>query len=103
MPPGELPQALATLAVILDSRVVHHHGTAADLPAFEAGPPHSAAHPFDDESSLELGDGADNHADGPAQRSAGVDIFPERDELDLEPGQLIQDFEVMFYRSRDPV
>ena len=58
---------------------------------------------FGEKVALEFGDRADDDDDGPAQRSAGVDIFPERDELDLEPGQLIQDFEVMFYRSRDPV
>ena len=40
--------------------------------------------------AFELGDGADDDDDGPAQRAAGVDIFPEADELDSDPVQLVE-------------
>jgi hypothetical protein len=59
--------------------------------SFELGAPHAGAHPLDDQIPFQLGDGADDHHHRPPQRSAGVDIFPEADELDLEMIQFIQD------------
>src|ERR1035441_4986683 len=65
----------------------------ADVPAFEASAPHAGAHPFDDEVALKLSDGADDDHDGSAQRTAGVDLLPERDELDAYPVQVVEHIE----------
>ena len=56
----------------------------ADVPAFEASAPHAGAHPFYDEIALEFGDGTDNDDHCPAEWSAGVDVLPEANELDVE-------------------
>ena len=86
---GDLAQALAMLAVAYDRGMVQHQRIAADVLAFEAGAPHAGAHPFDNEVALQLSDGADDDHDGPAQRTAGVDLFAETDELDAYPVQVI--------------
>ena len=79
---GDLPDALATLTVLLDGGVVQYQRSSADVLAFEPGAPHAGAHPFDDQVAFQFGDGADDDHDGPAQRAAGIDIFPEADVLD---------------------
>ena len=83
---GDLPDALATLVVLLDGEVVQHQGSPADALTFETSTPHTGAHSLNDQASFELGDGADDHDDGPSQRTTGVDIFPETDILD--PGTI---------------
>ena len=87
---GDLAQALAMLAVAYDRGMVQHQRIAADVLAFEAGAPHAGAHPFDDQVALQLSDGADDDYDGSAQRTAGVDLLPERDELDAYPVQVVE-------------
>jgi len=62
----------------------------ADVPAFEASAPHACAHSLDDEVALKLCDGADDDHDGSAQRSAGVDLLAETDELDAYPVQVVE-------------
>src|ERR1017187_3644775 len=94
----DLAKALALASVALDSGVVQFQRIAANVAAFEACAPHAGAHSFDDQIAFKLSDGADDDDDGPAQRAAGVDVFPERDELDLEPTQLVQDVEVVLHR-----
>src|ERR1700731_3345623 len=70
-------QALATLTVLQDGGAVQHKRLAADVLTVETSAPHAGAHPFNDQAALEFGDGADNHDDGPAQRSGGIDVLPE--------------------------
>ena len=79
---GDLAEALALAAVSLDCGVVQYQRIAADVLAFEPGAPHAGAHPLDDQVAFQFGDGADDDHDGPAQRAAGIDIFPEADVLD---------------------
>ena len=98
-----LTKALTLASVALDSGVVQFQRVAADVAAFEACAPHAGAYPLDDQVAFEFGNGADDDNDGSSQRPAGVDVFPEGDELDLEPAQLVQDLEVVFHRSGDPV
>ena len=100
---GDLARALPLAAVALDGSIVECQWLTADMLAFEAGAPHAGAHPLDDQVAFEFGDGADDHDDGPAQRSAGVDIFPKTDVLDPYPVQFVQDVEKVFDRPGDPV
>ena len=79
---GDLSKALAPLTVLLDSGTVQYQRLAADVLTFETSAPHAGAHPFDDQAAFKLGDGADDHDDGAAQRAAGIDVFPEADVLD---------------------
>ena len=88
-----LAKTLSLAAVSLDGGVVQFQWMAADVTAFEASAPHAGAHSLDDEVALKLSDGADDDYDGSAQRSAGVDLFPERDELDAYPVQVVEHIE----------
>jgi len=62
-----------------------------------------ARHPLDDQATLQLSDGADDDDNRPAQRTAGVDLFAEGDELDVQPVQLVQHIEEVLRGSSDPV
>jgi len=93
--PGDLADALALAAVILDGSIVEFQRSTADTLAFETGAPHAGAHPLDDQASFEFSDRADDDNDGPAQRAAGVDIFSERDELYLQSVQIVENREEM--------
>ena len=103
MPFCDLPDALATLTVLSDRKVVQYQWSSADALAFQACAPHAGAHPFDDQVAFQLGDGADDDHDGPAQRAAGIDLLPERYELDIESVQLVQHFQEMPSRTGDPI
>ena len=72
-------------------------------PAFELGPPHAGAHPLDDQTALQLRDRTDDDHDRPAQGPAGVDLFAEADELDVEPDQFVQHLEEVLHRPGDPI
>ena len=86
----DLSDALTTLTVLLDSGIVQYEGGPSDTLAFEPCAPHAGAHSFDDQVAFEFGDGADDDYDGAAQRTAGVDLLPERDVLDAYPIQLVE-------------
>src|ERR1035437_6333173 len=90
---GDLPDALATLTVLLDGDVVQHQGSAA----------HAGAHSLNDQASFELGDGADDHDDGASQRTTGVDIFSEADIFDSCPIQFVEHIEEVLHRPGDSV
>jgi len=100
---SDLAKALAMLAVFLDSEVVEYQRLAPDVLAFEPCAPHAGAHSLDDQVAFKLGDFADDDNDGPAQRAACIDIFPEADVLDLEMIQFVEDIKVVFHRPGDPV
>src|ERR1035438_10483496 len=93
-----LSKTLPLGAVMLDPGVVELQRVVADVAAFKAGAPHAGAHSLDDQVAFEFGDGADDDYDGPAQRAAGIDIFPEADVLDLQPVQLVQDLKKVLHR-----
>ncbi len=101
--PGDLAQALAVLAIPNDSLAIQVERWTADVLAFKPGAPHAAAHPFDDQAPLELGDRADDDDDGPAQRPASVDLLAEADELDVQPVELVQHFEEVTSRAGDAI
>ena len=88
-----LAKTLSLAAVSLDGGVVQFQWMAADVTAFESGSPHACAHSLDDEVALKLCDGADDDHDGSAQRSAGVDLLAETDELDAYPVQVVEHIE----------
>ena len=100
---GQLAQALAAFALPQDGVVIKLERLAADMPAFEPGAPHAGADPLDNKVALEFGDGSDDDDHGAAQRPAGVDLFSEADELDVQPIQIIQHIEEVLYRPGDPV
>src|ERR1035437_6326021 len=86
----QLAQALTVLPAAEDCRSIEDQGLPSDVSPFELGPPHAGAHPLDDQATLELGDGAHDHHDRSSQRTTGVDLLAEADELDIEPAELIQ-------------
>ena len=103
MPFGDLTDTLAVLTVSLDGEVIQDQGSSTDLLSFEPGTPHSGAHSLDDQIAFQFSDGADDDHDSPAQRSAGIDVFPRADVLDLETTELVQDLEEMLDLPGDPI
>ena len=89
----DLAQALAELAVATDGFPVEVQRLATDGAAFEPGPAHAGPDPFDDQVAFEFRDGPDDDHDGAAQRAAGVDLFAETDELDVQAVERVQDLE----------
>src|SRR5665213_3364439 len=87
----------------MDGRLIENKRLTSDLAPFELGAAHACPHALDDEAALQFSDGPDDDYNGPAQRSAGVDLFAEADELDVQPVQLVQDFEEVLNRPGDPV
>lgn len=100
---GDLGQTHAAGSIAENGRSVDIEWTAADVSAFELGAPHAGAHPLDDKISFQLGDGADDDDHGAAEWTAGIEIFPEADVLDVQPVQLVEDFEEVTSRSGQPI
>jgi hypothetical protein len=103
MPSGDLSDALAALAVLLDGEVIQHERSPADPLAFKTGAPHAGAHSFDDQRAFEFCDGTDDYYDGATQWAASIDIFPEADVLDTYPIQLVEHIQEVLDRPGDPI
>ena len=91
--PGDRTKAVAMAPVAQDSVTIESKRGPADVPAFEPCAAHAGTDPLDDQVAFELGDGSDDHHDGPAQRAVRIDRFTEADELDAEPVELVQHLE----------
>ena len=100
---GDLAQALPVLVIEPDSVAIQFQRSASDVATFEAGAPHAGFHSFDDQVSFQLRNRADDDHDGAAQRTAGVDLLAEADELDVEPVQFVQHLEEVLHGTGDPV
>ena len=100
---GDLGQAHAVVTVSEDGGPVDIQRPPPNLPAFEPGPPHAGPNPLHDQTALELGDGADDDDDGAAQRPAGVDVFSERNELDVEVAELVEHLDEVLDGAGQPV
>ena len=90
---GDLTQALALLPVTLDSLPIQFQRTASDGTAFELSSPHTGTDSLDDQAAFEFSDCSDDNYDSPTQRSAGVDLFSEADELYVQSVEIIQHIE----------
>jgi hypothetical protein len=98
-----LAKALTLVAIAQDAGAIEIEWLTPDGTAFELRPSHAGAHSLDDQVSFQFRDGSDDDYDGATQWAAGVDLFAERDELDVEAVQLVQSFKEVFHRSGDPV
>ena len=103
MTASDLAKALSAAAISADRFTIESKWHAPDVPAFEPGTAHAGFHSLDDQITLEFCDRSDDHDQGAAQRAACVDLFAERDELDCETAQFVEDFEEMLYRTGDPI
>ena len=99
----DLAKTLSAAAIRTDCIAIENQGHATDVPALEPGPAHAGFHPLDDQIAFELGDRGDDYHDSPAERPAGVDVFPEADELDVETVEFIEQFEVVLHRPGDSI
>ena len=95
----QLAKALTLVAIAQDADAIEVEWLAPDGTAFELRPSHAGAHSLDDQVTFQLGNGSDNHHHRTTQWAAGVDLFAERDELDVEAVQLVQSFKEVFDRS----
>jgi hypothetical protein len=90
---GDFCQAHPAVSVQQDSRSINVQRTTSDLTVFEAGAPHARTYSLDDQIPFQLGDGTDDDDNGPAERPAGINIFPEADELYAEVVQFVEHFQ----------
>ena len=90
---GDLAKTPALLAVSMDLLAVEFQRTTSDGAAFELSSPHTGTDSLDDQAAFEFSDRSDDDDDGSTQRSAGVDLLSEADELDVQPVQIVQDIE----------
>ena len=100
---GDLSDGLTAVPVVEVSIAIYIQRRSADAAAFETCAPHAGADTLDDQVAFEFRERSDDHDDGTAQRAAGVDIFTERDELDVEPVQLVEHFEEVPHRAGDSI
>ena len=100
---SDLSDGPATLPIAEDFFAIDFKRPAPDMRAFETSPSHSGPDAFDDQASLEFGDGSDDDDDGSSERTARVDALAEADELDAEPVELVQNFKEVPGRSGDTV
>ena len=88
--PGYLTETLPEMAITQDGLSIQNECGATDGSAFQFGAPHAGADSLDDQVAFQFSDGADDDDDGPAQRTAGIDLLAKADELDVEPAQFIE-------------
>ena len=100
---GDLAQAHPAAAVAQDGFPVQIERPASDVRAFQAGAPHAGADPLDDQRAFQFRDGADDHHDGPAQRTGRIDLLAEADELNPQPVELVKRFEEVACRPGDAI
>jgi hypothetical protein len=81
---SDLAEALTLSALLKNSNLVDIERPPADVPPLQPCATHSCPHPFDDEIPFEFCYSADDDDDGPSQRTAGIKILAEANELDVE-------------------
>src|ERR1035437_5128284 len=80
----ELAKALSLSSIPLDTDAIEVEWFAADMPALKLGATHASAHPLNNETAFQLRDASDDDHDRPTQRTSGIDLLAETDELDIE-------------------
>src|ERR1700751_2326862 len=103
MPLRYLAKTLAPATIATDGLVIQCQRSAPDVTSFEPGAPHAAAHPLVVQVGFRFCDRTVSDDHSTAQRATGIDLFAERDELDVEPVQLVEHFEEVLDRPGDPV
>jgi hypothetical protein len=99
----QLSETLTAPAVSHDSFTIEIKWLTSDVTTLELGAPHAGADALDDQVAFQFGDRSDDDHDSPAQGAAGVDLFAERDELDVEPVQLVEHFQEVLHRPGDSI
>ena len=99
----QLAETLSALPILKDARAIENKGLASDVAAFELCPPHAGPDPLDDQVALQLGDRSDDDHHRTAQRTSGIDLLAEADELDIEPVQLIEHLQEVLHRPGDTI
>ena len=99
----QLAETLSPLSVPQDGIAVESEWLPSDMPAFEPGAAHPGADSLDDQVALKFGDGPDDDNDSSSERSSGVDLLAEADELDVEPVEFVEHFEEVLHGPGDPV
>ena len=90
---GDLGEREPALAVTQHGSTIDVERCAPDPDAFQLRSAHAGTDTFDDQVALEFSDGADDDQHGAAEWTAGIDIFPERNELDVAVLQIVDHFQ----------
>jgi hypothetical protein len=81
------------LPVAEDGGEVQGRGQTGQVQALQADALHPGGDPLDDQIALELGYGADNDHDSPAQRAASVELFAKTDALDAQAVEPVEELQ----------
>jgi hypothetical protein len=100
---GQFTQAEAMGTIPQQSFMIDVEPWPADMLTFKLGSPHASPDALHYQVAFQFSDGADDDDDGAAQWTAGVDVFPEADELDAEVIQFIQHFQEVADRTGQSV
>jgi hypothetical protein len=100
---GDLRQRHAGTAILDDLRTIQVEPRTPDLAALQPCPTHACPNSFDDQTSFQFGDGADDHDDCSTKRSIGVDCFTLTEELNSESVQFVEHLQEMLRGTRQPV
>ena len=100
---GDLGERESALTVTQHGSTIDVERCAPDPDAFQLRSAHAGTDTFDDQITLEFSDGADDDQHGPAERTAGIDIFPERNELDVAMLQLVDHFQEVPHAASETI
>jgi len=100
---GDLAEAMSAIPFPEHRDPVDVDWPAANVAAFERGPAHAGPDSFDDEVPLQFGDRADDDDDGPAERTAGIEVLAEAHVFDVEAVEFVQHLEEVADGSSDPI
>ena len=92
---GELSETQTAISVAEQSSSINLNRLPAQHATLEPCTPQTGSDPLYNKVALQLRDRGDNDNDRPAQRSAGIEIFSKRNELDAQMVQCVQHLEKM--------
>ena len=73
------------------------------MPSFELCSAHAGTHTFDNQIAFQLGNRTYDDEDGTAQRSGSIQVFPERDKLDVQMVEFVDGLEEVPDRAGQPI
>jgi hypothetical protein len=100
---GDLSKAESANTVADDSSAIDFEWSTSDPSAFELRSAHARSDPLDNKVALELGDGSDDDDHRSTERTTGVDVLAEADELDVVVAEIIEYFEEVADGASDAI
>ena len=106
VPGTDAPEAIVIVPIMGSNRAlgtIQLESWTSDVAPFESSTTHAGTYTFDDQVALQLGDYGDDDNDRASQCAAGVELFAEADELDVEMVQFVEYFEEVLDRASQAI